>query len=382
MTSLRFPLMMGVALAFGAAAAHAQSAPAGAPAGAPVAQTKIEDIEVAQTGETVSILVKLSGQPTAASALVAGEQLKLEIDGIDLVALSLSPPPGSLVKSVTAGKSQIVMGGVALKAPDVVIYRHAVLVKARLAEPADINGASLMTGAVPLAAAAPPPPVAAKPMPVVPAAAAPAQVVVPPPAPAAVPAAAPAPAAVASVTPPAAVVPETTLISPEPQPAPAHPPEAPKPDDVLLSAPTPSPAPAPAAAAAGGPVAMLAGVDAARCTSAADELAKDSWALGAMGDVALCLIDAGKTDEARARLDQLGAITPGDWRVSLGRGLLETDASVANGLFLTASLGAPNDTVRAAIVMRIRPEVIAAPAVAPAHVPAAVEPDLQIPLPK
>lgn len=373
MTSLRFPLMMGVALVFGAAAAHAQSAPAGAPAAAPVAQTKIEDIEVAQTGETVSILVKLSGQPTAASALVAGEQLKLEIDGINLVALSLSPPSGSLVNSVTAGKSQIVMGGVALSAPDVVIYRHAVLVKARLAEPADINGASLMTGAVPLAAA-PPAPVVAKPTLVVPAAA-PVPVVVPPPAPVAVPAAAPAPVpAVAPVEPPPAVlVPEASPISPEPQPAPAHPPEAPKPDDVLQSAPSP-------AVAAAGPVATLAGIDAARCTSAADELAKDSWALGAMGDVALCLIDAGKTDEARARLDQLGAITPGDWRVSLGRGLLESDVSAANGLFLAASLGAPNDKVRTAIVTRIKPDVIAEPA--PAQEPAAVEPDLQIPLPK
>lgn len=369
MTSLRFPLMMGVALAFGAAAAHAQSAPAGAPAAASVAQTKIEDIEVAQAGETVSILVKLSGQPTAASALVAGEQLKLEIDGINLVALSLSPPPGSLVKSVTAGKSQIVMGGVALSAPDVVIYRHAVLVKARLAEPADINGESLITGAVPLAVA-PPPPVAAKPAPVVPAPVAPAHA-------APTPVVAAAPASVAAATPvtppPGAISPEAEPISPEPLPAPAHPPEAPKPDDVLQSAPTPAPAVA-------GPVATLAGIDAARCTSAADELAKDSWALGAMGDVALCLIDAGKTDEARARLDQLGAITPGDWRVSLGRGLLESDASVANGLFLAASLGAPNDKVRAAIVTHIQPDVIAEPA--PAHVPAAIEPDLQIPLPK
>lgn len=177
--------------------------------------------------------------------------------------------------------------------------------------------------------------------------------------------------------PPAAVVPEAIPISPEPQPAPAHPPEAPKPDDVLQSAPTPSSAPAPAAA---GPVATLAGIDAARCTSAADELAKDSWALGAMGDVALCLIDAGKTDEARARLDQLGAITPGDWRVSLGRGLLESDVSAANELFLAASLGAPNDKVRTAIVTRIKPDVIAEPA--PSHEPVAVEPDLQIPLPK
>ena len=114
MTSLRFPLMLGVALAFGAAAAHAQSAPGGPTAAAPIPQTKVEDIEVAQAGDTVSILVKLSGQPTAASAVVAGDLLKLEIDGINLFALNLSPPAGSLVRSVTAAKGEIVLGGVAL----------------------------------------------------------------------------------------------------------------------------------------------------------------------------------------------------------------------------------------------------------------------------
>ncbi len=363
MTSLRFPLMLGVALAFGAAAAHAQSGPAGAPAPAPAPQTKIEDIEVAQTGDTVSILVKLSGQPTAASAYSAGDQLKLEIDGVNLVALNLSPPAGSLVKSVTAGKSEIVMAGVALSVPDVVIYRHAVLVKAKLAEPADINGASLMTGTAPVAAAPIPLPTATKPIPVT-----------PPPIPITASGAAPAPAAPVQPTPEATAAPAPP-IAPELQPPPDHPPEAPKHDDVLQSAPAPAPA-----LAAAGPVATLAGIDATRCDSARDELAKDSWALGAMGDVALCLIDAGKTDEARARLDQLGAITPQDWRVSLGRGILESDASAANALFLAASLGAPNDKVRTAIVARIKPQVIAEPALA--HEPAAVAPDLQIPLPK
>jgi hypothetical protein len=351
MTSLRFPLMMGVALAFGAAAAHAQSSPAGAPAMAPAPQTKIEDIEIAQTGDTVSILVKLSDQPTAASAMIAGDQLKLAIDGVNLVALNLSPPAGSLVKSVTAAKSEVVLGGVALSAPDVVIYRHAVLVKARLAEPADIHGASLMAGAAAMAAQPIPLPTVAKPIPVTP----------------------PAPTTLVEPAQAAAVAPAPP-ISPQPQPAPEHPPEAAKPDDVLQS----SPAPAPATPVAG-PAATLAGIDAARCAAATDELAKDSWALGALGDVALCLIDAGKPDEARARLDQLGAITPGDWRVSLGRALMESDANVANDLFLTASLGAPNDTARAGIVTRIKPQVIAAPAAGPKPV---ADPDLQIPLPK
>lgn len=366
MTSLRFPLMLGVALAFGAAAAHAQSAPGGPTAAAPIPQTKVEDIEVAQAGDTVSILVKLSGQPTAASAVVAGDQLKLEIDGINLFALNLSPPAGSLVRSVTAAKGEIVLGGVALSAPDVVIYRHAVLVKARLAEPADIHGASLMTGAAPLVVAPAPLPVAAKPITVAPAQPKPIPVAAAPVVPAPAPAAAHAPMPEPVVT--------AEPISPAPHPAPDHPPETHKTDDVLQSSPAP-------AVAVAGPVATLAGIDAARCTAATDELAKDSWALGAMGDVALCLIDAGKPDEARARLDQLGAITPGDWRVSLGRALMESDAAIANGLFLTASLGAPNDAVRSAIVTRIKPEVIAAPAQEPQHAPSA-EPDLQIPLPK
>jgi hypothetical protein len=364
MTSLRFPLMLGVALALGAAAAHAQSAPAGPPATATVPQTKVEDIEVAQAGDTVSILVKLSGQPTAASAVAAGDQLKLEIDGISLVALNLSPPAGSLVRSVTAAKGEIVLGGVALSAPDVVIYRHAVLVKARLAEPADINGASLMSGTAPVAAGPTPLPVATKPIPVAPAQPIPVPVVAAPAAPALAPAAVP-------VTPPEPVAPAPP-ITPKPQPAPEHPPEAPTPDDVLQSAPAP-------AAPAAGPVATLAGIDAARCAAAKDELAKDSWALGAMGDVALCLIDADKPDEARARLDQLGAITPQDWRVSLGRAVLETDAAIANGLFLAASLGAPNDTVRSTIITRIKPETFIATAAGPAP---AAEADLQIPLPK
>ncbi len=361
MTSLRFPLALGVALAFGAATAHAQSAPGQAPAASHSPQAKIMDIEVAQEGDRVSILVKLSAQPSAASATAANNQLKLAIDGVSLVGLSLSPPPGTLVGSVTASKGEIVLGGVALTAPDVVIYRHAVLVTARLAEPADIKGASLLAGAVALPAP-PPPPVAVKP-------------------PAAKPAPAPfvAPAPVAPAVMPVAAA-EADLapqVAPAPQPAPQHPPEPSKPDDELQSSPAP-------AAIAAGRAATLAGIDAARCTAAASELAKDSWALGAMGDVALCLIDAGKPDEARARLDQLGAITPQDWRVSLGQALLASDAEDAasvNALFLAASLGAPNDDLRVAIAAHIKPEITGVVDPQPVSAPTP-EPDLQIPLPK
>jgi hypothetical protein len=348
MDRLRFPLMLGVALAAGAMSAHAQSAP-GMPGVQAPAPAKIEDIQVAQDGTTVSILVKFSGQPSAASARADGKDLRLDIDGIAIAPLSLMPPQGSLIARVTAAKGEVVLSGAALGNPDVVIYRHAVLVKAQLADPAAIGGASLMTGQIaptPIAIAPPPP----QPLP---------QIAAPPmPAPVA-----PSPEA------PAPVV----AVAPPPAPAPAPTPDV-----------TPASAPAPTHAAS------LAGIDAARCAAASDELAKDSWALGAMGDVALCLIDQGKQDEARVKLDQLGAITPQDWRVSLGRAVLASDAGEtadANALFLAASLGAPNDELRQAITARIKTEAAAPVAAAPqpqALAPEPIEPDneLQLPLPK
>ena len=378
----RFPLMMGVALACSAAAAHAQSAPAAAPASAPVQATKIEDIEVAQDGDVVSILVKFSGQPSAASAHADGKDLKLAIDGVRLPQLTLTPPAGSLVTHVTAANGQITLSGAALSSPDIVIYRHAVLVKAKLADPADIGGASLMTGlmtglttgpavaAAPAALVQPPIPVAPAPIPTPPS---PKPISVAP------------PTAAISVAPPTPAPEPAVAIVPAPQPPPEHPPAPPAPDDELHSSPAPA---APTLVLA---TASIAGIDAARCTAATDELAKDSWALGAMGDVALCLIDQGKADEARARLDQLGAITPQDWRVSLGRAVLASeggDTKAANDLFLAASLGAPNDGARSALVSRIVPEgrvapegVVTAPVAAAEPAPAP-EPDLQLPLPK
>lgn len=340
MDCLRFPLMLGVALATGAMSAHAQSAPAVPGAQAP-APARIEDIQVAQDGTTVSILVKFSGQPSAASARADGKDLKLEIDGIAISPLSLTPPQGSLIARVSATHGEVVLSGAALGNLDVVVYRHAVLVKAQLAEPAAIGGASLMTGqaASALFVVAPPP----APLPLIKAQ--------PKPVPAAVP-------------PVVAVAPSASTPAPEV---------------------TPVPAPAPLRTAS------LAGIDAARCAAASDELAKDSWALGAMGDVALCLIDQGKLDEARAKLDQLGAITPQDWRVSLGRAVLASDAgeaASANELFLAASRGAPNDDLRQAITARITPEapapVVAVPQPVAPLPPEPTEPDndLQLPLPK
>jgi len=116
----------------------------------------------------------------------------------------------------------------------------------------------------------------------------------------------------------------------------------------------------------------MAGIDAARCSTAADELAKDAWALAAMGDHALCLVDAGKLDEAKNRLDQLAAITPQDWRVVLGRAMLAEkagDTETAQAGFVSASLAAPNDAIRATITGRI------------SATPDDKETDIELPLP-
>ncbi len=347
MDRLRFPLLLGIALATGAMSAHAQSAPAVPGAQAP-APARIEDIQVAQDGATVSILVKFSGQPSAASARADGKDLKLEIDGIAITPLSLTPPQGSLIAHVSATSGEVVLSGAALANPDVVVYRHAVLVKAQLAEPAAIGGASLMTG---------------------PAAAAPITVATPPPQP-------------------------LPLIATQPKPAPVLAPPVVTVEPPAPSAPMPAPEVTPPPAPVTLRTASLAGLDAARCAAASDELAKDSWALAAMGDVALCLIDQGKPDEARAKLDQLGAITPQDWRVSLGRAVLASDAgeaASAKELFLAASRGAPNDDLRQAITARITPEapapVVAVPQPVAPLAPEPTEPtepdnDLQLPLPK
>lgn len=314
---LAAPIMLWVS--GGAVAAHAQSAPA---------TSRIDDIQVSREGDTVSILVKLSAQPVAASAKTADENLTLEIDGVMLTPLQLTPPSGAMVTKVEASGKTLTLSGAAFSKATTVIYRNAVLIETKLADPEQRPATSLMS---------------------------------------ATPAAKPAPAPAPPVTPqPIAVAPPP----PKPQPA----------------VETKPPAPAPA------PLVSLAGIDAARCTTAAAELAKDAWALAALGDHALCLLDAGKTDEAKNRLDQLAAITPQDWRVALGRAALDEKASdsvKAQAGFVAASLAAPNDSIRAAISAHIPPagEIVEAQAVEareaeskPAEAKA-VEKDLPLQLP-
>lgn len=273
---MRFPIAVSLAaLAFGAAgAAHAQ-------------QARVDDIQVSREGETVSILVKLSQQPTTATAKTSGDALVVEIDGPALTRLALDPPPGSLFHHVEAEGRKLTLSGAAFAGPSTVIYRNAILIEVKLAEPA-LLGASLMM---------------------------------------------PAPA------------PQSSPAKPEPARAPdtleSHPPpavaEGPKPVERVSTT-------------------ALASIDGARCAAATRDLDKDPWALGALGDHALCLIDAGKTADAKSRLDQLAAFAPEDWRVALGRAALDAqsgNASKAEIGFTTAAALAPDAAIRAAITNRL-----------------------------
>ncbi|MDP3493980.1 MAG: tetratricopeptide repeat protein [Hyphomonadaceae bacterium] len=299
----RFPLVcltsaLLAAPVLGAAAAHAQSAPATASPSA-----RVDDIQVARDGDAISILIKLSQQPAAAAAKTSGEALTIEIDGLTLTPLSMSPTPGALITRVEATTSKLTLSGAAFSSATTVIYRNAVMIEAKLAEPALHAGASLMTHAMP------------------------------------------------AKTAPAPVAPPTILPPPAPIAAPAEPAASP---DALQSHTAPAALPKQNITS----TAALAGITAERCSTAAADLAKDAWALAAMGDHALCLLDAGKLDEAKSRIDQLAAITPQDWRVALGRAVLEEksgDATKAQAAFVSASLAAPNDTIRAAITERIKP---------------------------
>ena len=290
---MRFPLAWVSGACLGAAIMAAK-ADAQAAAGPTAISARVDDIQVARDGETVSILIKLSQQPAAATAKTSDETLTVEIDGVSLTPLTLTPPGGSLVRKVEAGSGKLTLSGAAFSNATTVIYRNAVLIEAKLAEPSLRTGASLMGVATPVKAA---------------------------------------PAAIAL--------------------APAAP-AAPKPRSATT-------------------ITAIAGIDAARCGAAAAELANDAWALAAMGDYALCLLDADKLDEAKSRIDQLAAITPQDWRVALGRAVLAEktgELEKAQADYVSASLAAPNDKVRAAIVSRT-----------PATPKAPID-DLQLPLPK
>lgn len=343
---MRFPAacLSSAALAL-TATAYAQAPPA-------VPTAKISDIQVSREGDAVSILVKLTQQPSSASATSSGTALVLEIDGMQLAPLALTPPAGSLVTGVSAGSSKLILSGAALANATTVVYRNAVLIEARLADPADRQGASLLAAAT-AAPTSTPVPASAITAPAVPTAAQPVALApahAPPPLLPALPLRPPAtsasahpasPNAPATLTPAAPNAP-IALVSPVSKPAQTA--------NELETHAAERPATPKRRATA-----KIAGIDAMRCSAAAAELAKDPWALGAMGDQALCLLDAGKLDEAKNRLDQLAAITPRDWRVALGLAALHDqkgETELAKASWRTALERAPTDAIRAAIQAR------------------------------
>ncbi len=277
----------------------------------PSGPARIDDIQVSHEDGKVSILVKLSQQPTSAAVVVNGEVAVLELNGLALAKLSMTPRPGSLLTHVEAGDGKLTLSGAALNAPTTVIYRNAVLIEAKLADPVLRTGTSLLAS---------------------------------PPSPAPVPLAAP--------TPPPAPAAQTAALESKPAPAaPARPipltPTAKPQDQKNSGQPVSTSLP---------PVASLVKIDAARCAAAAGEVAKDPWAVSALGDHALCLLDAGKMKEAQASLDQLAAFAPDDWRAALGRAAVDQgkgDASNAEIGYRTAAKLAPDETVRAAISTRL-----------------------------
>ena len=240
--------------------------------------------------------MKLSHQPVAAVAKTNGDNLVLELNGLSLTKLRLEPPAGSMIRQVEAEDARLTLSGAAFGEASTVIYRNAVMVEAKLAEPA-LRGASLMPNAAP------------------------------------------------------PLVPK----QPEPQSAPE-----PTQVAAAVAPPSPPPAPPASAAPAQSLdqpafAARLARLDTARCAQAAVELKKDPWSVPALGDHALCLLDMGSSTEAGNRLDQLAAFAPEDWRVALGRAVLAAqkgDASNAEIGYRAAAMLAPDPEVRAAIAAK------------------------------
>jgi hypothetical protein len=352
MMRIRFPVSgLWPALALGAAAALTPAADAQSE---PVAQaTRIDDIQVSQSEGTVSILVKLSQQPGAASAEAKNDRLTLAIDGVSLAPLSFDPAPGSLLSHVAAsgtgdGASTITLDGAAFADASTTIYRNAVLIEAKLAEPGLTAAASLMPDRSPRPAS--PPPAASAP-------------VLHPATPAAKAERAPI-SLVGPVAVDIAAHSETTGLS-EPsieleavaaaEPVAAIVAPAPHSDQGLESHLEIQPAATvsrPENDAITGRVTGLAHVAAERCTAVTGLLERDPWDISALGDHALCLIDAGKLPEAGNRLDQLAAFAPEDWRVALGRAVLDQekgDASNAVIGYRNAAMLAPDPDMRAAI---------------------------------
>lgn len=119
---------------------------------APAEPARLDDILISQDDAGVAILVKLSQQPSAASARADADALVIEIDGLALAPFAFGPPKGLLVAHVEGepsgdGGSQLLLAGAALEGVDAVIYRKSVLIRGRLTEPKLAAARSLMATA-------------------------------------------------------------------------------------------------------------------------------------------------------------------------------------------------------------------------------------------
>jgi tetratricopeptide (TPR) repeat protein len=154
-----------------------------------------------------------------------------------------------------------------------------------------------------------------------------------------------APAAAGSAATPATAKPAAVEVAAAARPAAPTAPTAP-------SLPVVAPVAVDKPAARPASVTALAKLDANACAQAETQLKDDAWALGALGNRALCLIDQQKYPEAKNRIDQLAAFSPEDWRVELGRGALAAqkgDASQAEISYRNAAQLAPDEATRTAI---------------------------------
>lgn len=335
MTRLRFPVsVLALGLGF-VAGPFAQSA---------VAQdARIEDIQISQAANAsgaISILVKLSGQPAAASVTRAGGVLTVDIDGVTLPLLAFDPAGNALVRHVAVTPSlgstpgsHIRFEGAAFSDAATTVYRNAVLIEAKLAEASLPASASLMAA---------PPTVKARASATQPTAA----LAKPPPA-------ATAEARTTEEKPP--LVQAVTLTADKPAVPNIAPLQSRSPIALTSAArAAPPAAPTPPTPPVRAVVSMtgLAKLDANACAGAEAQLASDAWSLSALGNRALCLIDQQRFPEAKSRIDQLAAFSPEDWRVNLGRAALaehEGDASRAEIGYRNAAQLAPDSDTRKAI---------------------------------
>lgn len=298
---------------------------------------RVEDIQLSQEGGRVSVLLKLSRQPSAATVTLSEAALAVALDGLSVYPLALTPSSGTLISAVTAGENKILLSGLAVTAATTILYRNAVLVQATLADPPARPDPSLLNVSLAAPAAAMPSIVPDSSGGLSPAPGS--QLAGPPRADPS----RPLPVSLTPATPTAPIA----LASPRIEAGKTH-------TASMAQAARPNGAPP-------GPLAdvlRVAGLAPERCQEAEAELAKDAWLLPALGDQALCLLNAGRLVEGKNRLDQLAAITPQDWRVALGEAALydqKGQKDKALSFWRAALERAPDQSARSQIEARLQP---------------------------